>query len=150
MTGIREEALKREKTLERVLCIHYSVQFKKDTNKAQVQALIDSESEVNVIHLAFAKQLGLPIIPTNVMTQKIDGTILDTYEIIVAAFLVKDKANLVRFFEETFLVTNVSPEVVLGMYFLILIGAVVDFSGRELWWRVTPPRRCSRLPSASS
>ena len=60
MTGVREEAL------ERVLCIHYSVQFKKDTNKAQVQALINSGSEVNSIHPNFAKQLRLPIRLTDV------------------------------------------------------------------------------------
>ena len=30
---------------------------------------------------------------------------------------------------------NVSPEVVLGMPFLTLSGADVDFSGRELRWR---------------
>ena len=54
---------------------------------------------------------------------------------VVAAFSVEDKANQVRFFEETFLVANVSPEVVLGMPFLTLSGADVDFSGRELRWR---------------
>ena len=82
----------REEALERVSCIYYPVRFK-DTNKAQVQALIDSESEVNTIHLIFAKQLGLPIRPTNVGAQKIDGTTLDTYGMVVAAFSVEDKAN---------------------------------------------------------
>ena len=46
-----------------------------------------------------------------------------------------DKANQVRFFEKTFLVANVSPEVVLGMLFLTFSGAYVDFLGRELRWR---------------
>ena len=126
MTGAREEAL------ERIPCIHYSVQFKKDTSKAQVQALIDSGSEVNAIHPTFAKQLGLPIRPTDVGAQKIDGTTLDTHGMVVAAFSVENKANRVRFFEETFLVANVSPEVVFGMLFLTLSGADIDFSGREL------------------
>ena len=54
---------------------------------------------------------------------------------VVAAFSVENKANRVRFFEETFLVANVSPEVVLGMPFLILSGADIDFSGQELRWR---------------
>ena len=129
VTGAREEAL------ERVPCIHYPVQFKKDTSKAQVQALIDSGSEVNAIHPTFAKQLGLPIRPTDVGAQKIDGTTLDTHGMVVAAFSVEDKANRVRFFEETFLVANVSPEVVLGMPFLTLSNADVDFSGRDLRWR---------------
>ena len=107
MTGAREEAL------ERVPCIYYPVQFK-DTNKALVQALINSGNEVNTIHPSFNKQLGLPIRPKDVRARKIDGSMLDTHEMVVATFLVMDKANRVRFFEETFLVANVSPEVVLG------------------------------------
>ena len=97
--------------------------------------MIDSGSEVNAIHLSFAKQLGLPIRPTDVEAQKIDGTMLDTHGIVVAAFSVVNKANQVRFFEETFLVANVSPKVVLGIPFLTLSGANVDFSGQELRWR---------------
>ena len=124
----------REEALERVPCIHYPVRFK-DTNKAQIQALIDSGSEVNAIHPTFAKQLGLPIRPTDVGAQKIDGTTLDTYGMVVAAFSVEDKANQVRFFEETFLVANVSPEVVLGMPFFILSDADDGFSSWELRWR---------------
>ena len=129
MTDARKEAL------ERVPYIHYQVRFKKDVDKAPVQALIDSGSEVNTIYPSFAKQLGLPIKPTDVGAHKIDGTTLDTHGMVVASFSVVDKANRVRFFEETFLVANVSPEVVLGMPFLILSGADVNFSGRELWWR---------------
>ena len=54
---------------------------------------------------------------------------------VVAAFSMVDKANWVRFFKKTFLVANISPKVVLGMLFLILSDADVDFSGWELWWR---------------
>ena len=125
MTGAREEAL------EHVSCIHYPVWFKKD--KIQVQALVDSGCEVNAMHSSFVKQLGLPIQPTDVGAQKIDGTTLDTHEMVLTVFSVEDKANQIRFFEETFLVANISLEVVLGMLFLILSGADVDFSGRELW-----------------
>ena len=128
MTGAREEAL------ERVPCIHYPVQFK-GMDKAPVQALIDSGSEVNTVHPSFVKQLGLSIRPTDVGAQKIDGNMLDTHEMVVAAFSVEDKANRVRFFEKTFLLANVSPEVVFGILFLTLSGANIDFSGRELWWR---------------
>ena len=125
----------REKALERVSYIYYPIQFKKDVNKTQVQALIDSKIEVNAIHPTFAKGLGLPIRLIEVGAQKIDGTTLDTYGIVVAAFLVTDKANQVRFFEETFLVANVSLKVVFGMLFLTLNSADVDFSDQKLWWR---------------
>ena len=53
----------------------------------------------------------------------------------VAAFSVTDQANKVRFFEETFLVANVSPNVVLGMSFFTLSGTDVDFPKKKLWWR---------------
>ena len=125
MTGAREEAL------ERVPCIHYPVQFKWDT----AQALINLGSEVNAIHLTFAKQLGLPVRPTDIRAQKIDDTTLNTYGMVVAAFSVVDKANRVRFFEKTCLVANVSPKVFFGMLFLTLSGANVDFLGLELRWR---------------
>ena len=104
-------------------------------SKAQVRALIDSESEVNAIHLTFAKQLGLPIRSTDIRAQKIDGTMLDIYRIIVIAFSVMDKANRVRFFKKTFLVANVSLKVVFVMLFVTLSDMHVDFSGWELWWR---------------
>ena len=60
MTGASEEAL------ECIPYIHHPVQFRKDTDKIQVQALIISGSEVNAIHPSFAKQLGLPIRLTDV------------------------------------------------------------------------------------
>ena len=117
--------------LARVPCIRYPIKFR---NKS-VLVLFDSGSKVNAVYPAFAKELGLPIRPTDVGVQKIDGTTLETYEIVVAAFSVEDKANRVRFFEETFLMANISPEVVLGMSFLTLSGVNVDFLGRELRWR---------------
>ena len=63
----------------------------------------------------------------------------------------ENKANRVKFFEETFLVANVSPEEVLGMPFLVLSGADIDFSGRKLRWRThtteeaLPTTRCVEL-----
>ena len=116
----------KKEALERVPCIHYPVQFK-NMDRALVQALIDSGSEVNAVHPSFVKQLGLSIRPTDVGAQKIDGTMLNTNGMVVAVFSVVDKVNRVRFFEETFLVANVSPEVVLGMPFFTLSNANVDF-----------------------
>ena len=100
-----------------------------------ISALFDSGSEVNAIYPTLAQEVGLSIRPMDIGAQKIDGTLLDTFGMVVAAFSVEDKANRVRFFEETFLVANVSPEIVLGMPFLTLSGANVDFLGRELQWK---------------
>ena len=61
---------------------------------------------------------------------------LDIFGMVVAALSVTDKTNRVKFFKETFLVANISPKVVLGMPFLTLSGANVDFLEHELWWRI--------------
>ena len=89
--------------------------------------LLDSKSKVNTIYPIFAKELSLSIRPTDVGTQKINGTTLDTYEMVVANFLMIDKANQVIFFEEIFLIANISLEVVFVILFLILSSANVDF-----------------------
>ena len=117
--------------LAQVSCIWYPITFRKKS----VSTLLDSGSEVNAIHPTFARELGLLIRPTDIIVQKIDGTILDTYRIVVTAFSVLDKTNQVRFFEKTFLVVNVSPEIVFKMPFLILSDADVDFLGRKFRWR---------------
>ena len=49
--------------------------------------------KVDAIHPIFAKELGLPIKPTDVGVQKIDGNMLNTYKMEFAAFSVTDKAN---------------------------------------------------------
>ena len=91
MAGAREEAL------ERVPCIHYPVQFE-GTNETQVQALIDSGSEVNAMTPAYASRLGLRARHTNVGAQKIDGSTLQTFGIVLANFQVEDKLGKARFF----------------------------------------------------
>ena len=81
-----------------VLCILYPIFFWKKS--VPVLAIFDLGSKVNAIDLTYAKELGLPIRPTNVWAQKIDSTIFDTYRMVVAAFLVTDKVNQVRFSEK--------------------------------------------------
>ena len=116
-----------------VPCICYPINLRKKS----VSALLDSGSEVSAVHPVFAKRLGLLIRPIDVRAQEINITMLETYRIVVAAFSMEDKANRVRFFEETFLVANISPEVVFGMPFLILSSADVDFLGCELRYRTS-------------
>ena len=77
--------------LARVLCIWYPITFRKKS--VLVSVLFDSGSEVNAIHSTFARELGLPIRTTDIGAHKIDGTMLDTFGIVVAAFSVMDKAN---------------------------------------------------------
>ncbi len=118
---------KTEEELEWVPCIRYSVTF-----KDQTEALLDSGSKVNVMSQAFAQQLGLKIRKTNVGAQKIDGTTVETYRMVVSTFSVSDKDGTERFFEESFLLADVRPDIVRGMPFLTMSNATVDFQARDL------------------
>lgn len=91
-----------------VLCIWYSITFQEKF----VLALLYSRSEVNVPYPAFAKELDISIQPTNIGIKKINSTTLNINGIVVAAFLITDKANQIRFFKEIFLMVNISLKVV--------------------------------------
>ena len=54
---------------------------------------------------------------------------------VLASFQVEDKLGKIRFFQETFLLTDISTGVVLGMFFLTLSNADVQFVKEELTWR---------------
>ncbi len=54
---------------------------------------------------------------------------------IVSTFSVWDKDVKERFFEESFLLANVRADIVLGMPFLIMGNADVDFQAWDLQWR---------------
>ena len=52
---------------------------------------------------------------------------MDIYGIVVAAFSMINKANQIRFFEKTFLIADVSLEVVFEISFFTLSDADIDF-----------------------
>ncbi len=122
--------IKKTEELEQVPCIWYPVTF-----KDQTKALLDLESEVNVISQAFAQQLSLKICKTNVGVEKIDGTILETYGIVISTFSLLDKDDRERFLKESFLLVDIKLDIVLGMPFLIMSNAEVDFQAQGLKWR---------------
>ena len=74
----------KEVTLERVPCIHYLLRFRKDTTG--VNGLVDSGSEVNAITPTYAAKLRLKVQKTNIEAQKIDGSTLETFGMILADF----------------------------------------------------------------
>ena len=116
----------------RVPCIQYLVQFQ----EKQVKALLNSGSKVNVMNLDFARKLDLKIWKTNVGAQKIDGSALETFRMVIADFQIEDKANRPRFFQEIFLVADTKFEVILGMPFLKINNADVLFSKETLMWKI--------------
>ena len=112
----------------RVPCIQYPIRFQKE----QVKALFNSSSKVNAMNLDFARKLGLKVWKTNVGAQKINGSALETFRIIIADFQVEDKANRPRFFQKTFLVADTQFEVILRMPFLKISNTDVSFDERTL------------------
>ena len=83
MTEASKEAQK--VILDWVPCIHYPVQFQKD-KRATIWALIDLGSKVNAMTPAYAKQLGLQVQRTDIGAQKIDGSLLKTFGMVIAGF----------------------------------------------------------------
>ena len=54
---------------------------------------------------------------------------------VVSTFSVLDKDGKERFFEESFLLANVSPDIVFEMPFLITDNIDIDFQAQNLQWR---------------
>ena len=65
------------------------------------------------------KTFCLRIRDTNIGVQKIDGSKLDTFGILIACFLVEIKERRSCFFEETFLLANISIDITVEMIFLL-------------------------------
>ena len=133
VTGANIEA-SNMRVLDRVSSICYLIQFRKDKGK-DVLALLDSWSKVNAMILAYTAHLGLKVKVTNVGVQKIDGSSLATYGMVIAAFQIVDKLSCSRFFQETFLLANISIKVVLGMPFLTLSNVDIQFAEKKLTWK---------------
>ena len=113
---------KTEKELKRIPWIWYLVIFKDWT-----EALLDSKSKVNAMRQAFASQLGFRIQKTNIGVKKIDDTTLETYRIVVSTFSISNKYGKERFFKESFLLTDINPDVVFGIFFLTISNVNIDF-----------------------
>ena len=77
--------------LERVPCIHDPLRFQKDWR--ETKALINSGNKVNAITPTYAAKLGLGIRKTDIRAQKIDGSTLDTFGMVLADFQVEDKLD---------------------------------------------------------
>ena len=64
--------------------IHYLVWFQK--GQEYIRALLDNSSKVNAINFTFTQKLGLNNWKTNVRAQKIDGSTLETFGMIIIDF----------------------------------------------------------------
>ena len=132
MTDAKEAPM--VKFLDRVSCICYLVQFRKDKGR-DVLALPDSGSEVNAMTPTYAAQLGLKVQKTNVGAQKIDRSSLATFSIVITIFQVFNMLGRSWFFQKTLLLANISMKVVLSMFLLTFSNVDIQFAKKELTWR---------------
>ena len=72
---------------------------------------------------AYASKLVLKVYYTDIGAHKIDGSTLETFGMVLASFQVEDKLGRIWFFQETFLLADISAKVVVGMPFLTLSNA---------------------------
>ena len=131
VTGVNMEDTLRP--LDWVPCIYYPLRFWKDI--IDVWALIDLSNEVNAITLAYSAKLGFKVWPIDVRAPKIDSSLLRNFEIVIASIQVFNMLDQARFFQETFLLTDISAEVMLGMLFLARSNANIKFAAQKLTWR---------------
>ena len=110
------------------------MQFQKDKGK-HLLALLDSKIEVNVVTLAHATQLCPRLQKSNNGAEKFDNSLLETYNMIMTAFQVLDKLGHSWFFQKTFLLVDISIEVVLGILFLALNNVNIWFTKKKLTWK---------------
>lgn len=118
--------------LDRVPCVHYLVKFKWNKCEIKISALINSSSVADVTTPAYTKQLGLWTQKTDVGAQKIDGSLLETDKMVTAGSQVMDGLGKARFFQETFLLADISMEVVFEMLFLTLSNVDIQFAKKKL------------------
>ena len=129
VTGASNKAQK--VILDWLPCIHYPVQLLKD-KRAIIQALIYLGSKINAMTPAYAKQLGLQVQKTDIEAQKINGSSLWTFGMVIAGFQVENKLGRARFFQESFLLVKTNMEMVLEMLFLIFSNADIQFAEKKL------------------
>lgn len=102
---------------------------------SQLKPLSDSGNEVNVTTPTYTAKWGLVTQKTDIEAQKIDGSTLVTDGMVLAGFSVPNKLGKVWFFEETFMLADISMEVVLEMPFLTFYNTDMKFLKKELEWR---------------
>lgn len=92
-----------------------------------MQAFIDLSSKVNAIYLDIAKEFSLKIQNTGSDAQKINSSKLDTFSMVEAFFSIEDNEKRSHFFEESFILTDISIYIVLKMLFFTLNNVKIDF-----------------------
>ena len=85
-----------KKVIVRELCIYYLVQFLE--GQEQVRVLFDINSKINTMSPAYIIKLIFKTWKTNVGAQKINGSSLEIFGMVITDFQVEDKGSRPKFF----------------------------------------------------
>ena len=99
--------------------------------------------------LAYAAYLGLKVRVTNVAVQKYDRSLLANYGMVISDFQVVDTLGRFQFFQEIFLLANISMKVVLGMSFLTFSNVDVQFAKKSSLGKPISLKKLFQLPAKS-
>lgn len=100
-----------------------------------MKALINLRSKVHGMQPSLARKSSVHICESNISAEKIDGSILKTYGMVITLFHMDDKDVKFCFFAETFILANISMNITFGMSLFTLSNIEVNFNNRELKWR---------------
>lgn len=81
-----------------------------------------------------AAKLGLKVCHIHVGAKKIDCSTFKTFGIVLANFQLEDKLDRAQSFQKRFFLANISMDIVLGLPFLTLNNANIQFMEKELIW----------------
>lgn len=95
--------------------------------KAEILALINFRNKIYAINFFYAAKLGLQVQKFDVSAQKINNFFLEICNIVIIIFQIFDKFAYLEFFQETFLLADISMNGVFGMPILILRNADIQF-----------------------
>lgn len=83
---------------------------------------------MNTMNLAFAAKLNISTLPISISAKKINRFTFKTFDMVIARFLIQDKSNKIRFFEEIFLLADTILNIVLRMLFLAFSNADIELN----------------------
>lgn len=91
----------KKEVLQYDLCFLYLIKFSNYPN-FQIKTLFNLKNKLNAIYTNLALKLDLCVRKTNINTQKINRSYLNTFNMLIARFLAETKLEKIRFFQQTF------------------------------------------------
>lgn len=83
----------------------------------------------------FAKKVDFYIYKTNMSIEKFDSGRLETERIAITLFPVDDIDRKLRYFQKTFLLSDISMNITFEISFSILRNVKINFNNQKLNWK---------------